>query len=85
MSLLNLSTPILANHLHWNSITLNATVLLPGASGTIVMHMHASDSIPDSVKWVYNLYKISSNETQSIYKTLCIPVIHSLYDKEDGG
>ena len=67
------------HHPVWNSACLNATVLLPGASGTIVMNMQAKDSIPKSVKWVYNLYRISSNETQGIYKTLAIPVIHSLW------
>ena len=72
-------TPILANHLHWNSTALNAKVLVPGASGTITMKVKAEDSIPKSVKWVYNLYRISSNETQGIYKTLATPVIHSLW------
>lgn len=76
-------TTTLGNHLHWNSTALNAKVLVPGASGTIEIKVHLPEDTPDSVKWVCNLYRISSNETQSIsqgiYKTLCVPVIHSLY------
>ena len=57
-------------HKIWNSTILKATALLPGASGTIVMHMQANDPIPESVKKVYNLYRISSNETQGTYESL---------------
>lgn len=66
-------------HMIWNSTRLKATVLLPGASGTIVMNMQAKDPIPDSVKRVYNLYRIISNETQGSYKTLETFVVHSLW------
>ena len=67
------------HHLIWNSTRLKATILLPGASGTIVMDMQAKDPIPDSVKRVCNLYKMSSNETQGDYKSLCILAVHSLW------
>ena len=66
-------------HMIWNSTRLNATGLLPGASGTIVMNMQANDHIPESVKKVYNLYRISSNETHGTYNTLETPVVHSLF------
>ena len=66
-------------HMIWNSTRLKASILLPGASGTIVMHMRAKDSIPRSVKEVYNLYKIGSTETQGTYNTLETMVIHALY------
>lgn len=59
-------------HIIWNATRLNATSLLPGDSGTIVMYMQAKPAIPNSVKKVYNLYRISTNETQSI--------IHSIYN-----
>ena len=57
------------HHLMWNR--------LPGASGTIVMNMQAKDPIPES--WVYNRYRISSNETPGEYKNLPTPVVHSLF------
>ncbi len=68
-------------YMHWNSTDLNLinNVLAPGGYGTIVMKVEAKDSIPDSVKWIHNLYRISSNESWGIYRTLSIPVIHSLY------
>jgi uncharacterized repeat protein (TIGR01451 family) len=66
-------------HKIWNSTRLKATILLPGASGTIVMHMRAKDSIPKSVKEVYNLYRISSTEIQGTYNTLETMVLRALY------
>ena len=72
-----------AFHKIWNSTRLKTTVLLPGASGTIVMHMKAKDSIPESVKTVYNLYRISSTEIQGTYNTLGTIVPHALYVRKN--
>lgn len=72
-------------HKIWNSTKLKAAVLRPGDSGTIVMNMQANDPIPESIKRVYDLYRISSNETQGTYNTLETPVIHSLFIRKTVG
>lgn len=64
----------LSQHKRWN-----LKFLRPGDSGQIKIHVTANDDIPHDIKWICNLYKISSNETQSDYKALCIPVVHSLF------
>ncbi len=66
-------------HKIWSSSRLKTEVLLPGDSGTIVMHMRAKDSIPNRVKEVYNLYRVSSTEIQGTYNTLDTIVLHGLY------
>jgi len=69
------------SHLYWNSDTLKSTVLVPGASGTIMMTVKAKEELKShpEIKRVYNLYRIISNETQGNYKTLETLVLRSLY------
>jgi len=63
-------------HLLWNA----SQALEPGESGVITLNVSlpAEPQHPD-FDWVYNRYKIDSNESSGEYKTLQTAVIHSLY------
>jgi uncharacterized repeat protein (TIGR01451 family) len=67
-------------HLWWNSSSLNSGTMQPGDSGTINLQVSLpSDPQHPNYDWVYNNYKIDSDETLGDFLTLSTAVIHSLY------
>jgi len=67
-------------HLWWNASTLKSEIFLPGDNGQIDLQV-SLPSIPvhPDYDWVYNNYKIDSNQSQGKFKALETAVIHSLY------
>ena len=67
-------------HLWWNASILNSWIFLPGDNGQIDLQV-SLPSIPEhpNYDWVYNNYKIDSDESRGSFKTLQTAVIHSLY------
>ena len=67
-------------HLWWNASILKSEIFLPGDNGQIDLQV-SMPSIPEhpNYDWVYNNYKIDSDESQGSFKTLQTAVIHSLY------
>ncbi|VVB72691.1 Uncharacterised protein [uncultured archaeon] len=67
-------------HLWWNASVLKSGTMPPGGGGKINLQV-SLPSIPQhpDYDWVYNNYRIDSDEGQGKYKTLETAVIHSLY------
>lgn len=73
-------------HIWWNSSILNSETMQPGDSGVIDIQV-SLPSVPQhpDYDWVYNNYKIDSDESQGKFKTLQTAVIHSLYIRKKVG
>ncbi len=67
-------------HLWWNASVLKSEILNPGDSGEIEFRVSMS-KVPahPEFDWVYNSYKIDSDQSQGRFKTLQTAVIHSLF------
>lgn len=67
-------------HLWWNASILKTEVFEPGGSGIIELRV-SMPSIPEhpSFDWVFNNYKIDSDQSQGKFKILDTPVVHSLF------
>jgi uncharacterized repeat protein (TIGR01451 family) len=67
-------------HLWWNASILKTEVFEPGGSGIIELSV-SMPSIPEhpSFDWVYNNYKIDSDQNQGKFKVLDTVVVHSLF------
>ena len=67
-------------HLWWNASILKSGIFLPGDNGQIDLQV-SLPPMPEhpNYDWVYNNYKIDSDECQGRIKTLDTAVIHSLY------
>lgn len=67
-------------HLWWNASILKSETLAPGGSGKIEIRV-SLPPVPEhpTFDWVYNNYKIDSDQGEGKFKTLDTAVIHSLY------
>lgn len=71
-------------HLWWNASSLNSETMQPGESGIINFQVSLpSDPQHPDYDWIYNNYKIDSDQSQGEYMTLQTAVIHSLYIRKE--
>jgi len=71
-------------HLWWNASILNSETVPPGGSGVINFQV-SLPAYPEHPEydWIYNKYKIDSDQSQGDYMTLSTAVIHSLYIRKE--
>jgi uncharacterized repeat protein (TIGR01451 family) len=67
-------------HLYWNASVLGTQVLAPEGSGRIEFAV-SLPPVPEhpTFDWVYNNYKIDSDQSQGQFQILETPVVHSLF------